>query len=353
MIITRTPFRITLGGGGTDLPSFYQHHGGFIFAMGIDKYMYVMTNPPTVDNKIRLHYSQTEIVNHVSELQHELAREALSLNRINEKIEVSSMADLPDGTGVGSSSCYLVGLLNALHHYRRDYVSLKKLAEEACYIELDVLKKGIGKQDQYMATFGGLTVLEIRNDGHVKVRSVDLGSSSIASLVANAHVYYTGLRRSAEEMLKDQNMAMQSKANPQYEQVSESLCRIKELGYKTLDAIEQENFDRWGLLLDEHWQYKKRLSSKISLSVFDELYELVKKKYGVLGGKILGAGGGGFLLLYCPKEHKKLEQHMLSLGMPRLHYTIEMEGSKVIANMATTKSMVFHPNAPFPSKGQP
>ena len=151
MIITRTPFRITLGGGGTDLPSFYQHYGGFIFAMGIDKYMYVMTNPPTVDNKIRLHYSQTEIVNHVSELQHELAREALSLNRINEKIEVSSMADLPDGTGVGSSSCYLVGLLNALHHYRRDYVSIKKLAEEACHIELDVLKKGIGKQDQYMA----------------------------------------------------------------------------------------------------------------------------------------------------------------------------------------------------------
>jgi len=290
-----------LGGGGTDLPSFYQHYGGFIFAMGIDKYMYVMTNPPTVDNKIRLHYSQTEIVNHVSELQHELAREALSLNRINEKIEVSSMADLPDGTGVGSSSCYLVGLLNALHHYRRDYVSLKKLAEEACHIELDVLQKGIGKQDQYMATFGGLTVLEIRADGYVKVRSVELGGGSIASLVANAHVYYTGLRRSAEEMLKDQNMAMLSKANPQYEKVNESLCQIKELGYKTLDAIEQENFDRWGLLLDEHWQYKKRLSSKISLYAVDELYELVKKKYGVLGGKILGAGGGGFLLLYCPK----------------------------------------------------
>jgi len=340
-----------LGGGGTDLPSFYQHYGGFIFAMGIDKYMYVMTNPPTVDNKIRLHYSQTEIVNHVSELQHELAREALSLNRINEKIEVSSMADLPDGTGVGSSSCYLVGLLNALHHYRRDYVSLKKLAEEACHIELDVLKKGIGKQDQYMATFGGLTVLEIRTDGYVKVRSVELGSGSMASLVANAHVYYTGLRRSAEEMLKDQNMAMLSKANPQYEQVNESLCQIKELGYKTLDVIEQENFDQWGLLLDEHWQYKKRLSSKISLSAVDELYELVKKKYGVLGGKILGAGGGGFLLLYCPKEHKKLEHYMLSLGMPRLHYTVEMEGSKVIANMATNKSMVFHPNSPPSSKG--
>lgn len=352
MIITRTPFRITLGGGGTDLPSFYQHYGGFIFAMGIDKYMYVMTNPPTVDNKIRLHYSQSETVDHVEELQHELAREALSLHFIKEKMEVSSMADLPDGTGVGSSSCYLIGLLNALHHYRRDYVSLQKLAEEACYIELEVLKKGIGKQDQYMAAYGGLTVLEIGTDGYVKVRSVELGSSSMASLVANTHVYYTGLRRGAEEVLKDQNTAMQSKANPQYEQVNQSLCRIKELGYQALEAIEHENFDQWGFLLNEHWQYKKRLSTKVSLSTVDELYDFVRKEYGVLGGKILGAGGGGFLLLYCPKEHKKLEQYMLNQGMPRLHYTMEMEGSKVIANMATTKSMVFHPNSPHPIEGQ-
>jgi D-glycero-alpha-D-manno-heptose-7-phosphate kinase len=161
MILTTTPFRVTLGGGGTDLPSYYREHGGFIFAMGIDKHMYIMINPPTVDRKIRLHYSHSETTDHVSKVRHELAREALRLHGIEDKMEVSSMADLPAGSGLGSSSCYLVGLLNALHHYRRDYVSLDKLAEEACHIELEVLGKPIGKQDQYMAAFGGLTVLEI------------------------------------------------------------------------------------------------------------------------------------------------------------------------------------------------
>src|SRR2546426_9583870 len=159
MIVTRTPFRVTLGGGGTDLPSYYEKHGGFIFAMGIDKYMSVITNPPGVDRKIRLRYSKTAIVDHVSQLEHELAREALRLHGIEDRMEVASMADLPAGTGVGSSGAYLVGLLTALHHYRRDYVTLQALAEEACHIGLDVLKKWIGKQDQYKAAYGGLTGL--------------------------------------------------------------------------------------------------------------------------------------------------------------------------------------------------
>lgn len=343
MIVTRTPFRVTLGGGGTDLPSYYEKYGGFVFAMGIDKYMYVMTNPPTVDSKIRLHYSQSETVDHVTQLKHELAREALRFFRIEDKMEVSSMADLPAGTGVGSSSCYLVGLLTALHHYRREYVSLQALAEEACHIELNVLKKGIGKQDQYMAAFGGLTVLEIGTDGHVKVESVELGSSSVAGLVANTHLYYTGLRRNALEMLAEQNRAMQSEEAPNHQQVADSLHRIKDLGWRILEAIEGEDFDVWGQMLDAHWQHKKRMSPKISLSAVDHLYEEVKANYGVLGGKLIGAGGGGFLMLYCPKHHKKLEQFMLAQGMPRLHYTLEPEGSKVAANMGSTKSMLFHP----------
>src|SRR5690606_11179776 len=165
MIITRTPFRITLGGGGTDLPSYYEKHGGFIFAAGMDKYMYIMLNPPIVDDKIRLHYSRIEVVDHVSEIQHDLAREALRYHGIERKIEISSLADLPDGTGLGSSSAYLVGLLTALHHYRRDFVPLQALAEEACHIELEVLGKRIGKQDQYMAVYGGFTVLEIDQVG--------------------------------------------------------------------------------------------------------------------------------------------------------------------------------------------
>lgn len=337
MIVTRTPFRVTLGGGGTDLPSYYQKHGGFIFAMGIDKYMYVMINPPTVDSRILLHYSQSEAVNHVSELKHDLAREALRLHGIHEKMEVSSIADLPAGTGVGSSSCYLIGLLTALHHYRRDYVSLQTLAEEACHLELAVLGKGIGKQDQYMAAFGGLTVLEIGTDGSVKVRSVELGSGSIAALVANTHIYYTGSRRNTLEVLVDQNTAMQSARNPKHRQVGESLHRIKDLGYRILEAIEQEDYDQWGRLLNEHWQHKKRMSDKISLMVVDRVYEEARQHYGVLGGKIIGAGGGGFLMLYCPKNHKRLEQFMLGQGMPRLHYTVEPEGSKVVANFARAR----------------
>ena len=203
MIVTRTPFRVTLGGGGTDLPSFYRRHGGFIFAMGIDKYMYIMLNPPTVDNKIRLHYSRSEIADDIDELQHELARDALRLHGIRNKIEVSSMADLPDGTGLGSSSSYLVGLLTALHHYRREYVPLQVLAEEACHIELDVLGKPIGKQDQYMAAYGGLTVLDIDRDGSVQVRSVGGSPAAHSAFVANTHLYYTGLRRSAVDVLRD------------------------------------------------------------------------------------------------------------------------------------------------------
>lgn len=343
MIVTRTPFRVTLGGGGTDLPSYYEKYGGFIFAMGIDKYMYVMTNPPTVDHKIRLHYSQSETVDHVGQLRHELAREALRLHGIEAKFEISSMADLPAGTGVGSSSCYLVGLLTALHHYHRDYVSLQTLAEEACHIELNVLKKGIGKQDQYMAAYGGLTVLDIATDGKVKVRSVESGSSSLAALVANTHIYYTGFRRDTLEVLTDQNEAMKSKEQPTHQQVAESLHRIKDLGYRILETIECENFDAWGQMLDEHWQHKKRMSSKISLSVVDRLYDQVKTTYGVLGGKIIGAGGGGFLMLYCPRNHTRLEQFMQTQGMPRLHYMVEQEGSKVVANIASTKAMTFHP----------
>lgn len=350
MIVTRTPFRVTLGGGGTDLPSYYEEEGGFIFAMGIDKYMYVMTNPPIADNKIRLHYSNSEVVDHVDQLKHELAREALRYHGILEKMEVSSMADLPAETGLGSSSCYLVGLLNALHHYRRSLVPLQELAEEACHIELNILKKNIGKQDQYMATFGGLTVLEISINGKVTVRSVELSGSAMAAFVANTHIYYTGMRRNAIEVLGDQDSAMRTRTHFKHGQVFESLKSIKDLGYKILEAIEGENFDLWGGLLNEHWKNKKKLSSKISLSKVDELYDEAMERYGVLGGKIIGAGGGGFLMLYCPRNHKQLENFMQANGMPRLHYAIEMEGSKVVANIISTKSMIFHPNSISASK---
>ena len=353
MILTRTPFRVTLGGGGTDLPSYYREYGGFIFAMGIDKHMYIMINPPTVDRNIRLHYSNSETTNHVTQVRHELAREALRLQGIEDKMEVSSMADLPAGTGLGSSSCYLVGLLNALHHYRRDYVSLDRLAEEACYIELEVLRKPIGKQDQYMAAFGGLTVLEIGRDGSVDIRSIDLGSSSTSALIANTHIYYTGVERDALSVLSEQNNALESKERAEHSRVTDSMHHIKELGRRILRAIEIEDFDAWGRLLDEHWRNKKRLSSKISFSKVDRLYEHVKAEYSVLGGKVIGAGGGGFLMLYCAKQHKRLEMFMHENGMPRLHYSIEREGSKVLVNSNNGEAANCHPHITFGLKTRP
>ena len=335
MIVTRTPFRVTLGGGGTDLPSYYREHGGFIFAMGLDKYMYVLVNEPQVGHKIRLHYSQGELVDRLDELKHPLAREAMRIHGINDTFEIASIADLPAGTGLGSSSCYLVGLLNALHHYRRDYVSLQNLAEEACHIELEVLKEPIGKQDQYMAAFGGLTALDIAKNGEVKVRCVPMSSSAVAEFVANTHIYYTGTERDAKEVLADQNQAMQKKDAPDHAKVAGILHAIKDLGYRILEAVEGGNFDRWGLLLAEHWLNKIKLSAKISVGKVDELYAKAKADHHALGGKVIGAGGGGFLMLYCHRNHQGLERFMAEQGMPRLHYTIEPEGTKVVSQLGT------------------
>jgi len=301
--------------------------------MGLDKYTYIKINRPVVGPKLVPHSAQSEVVDDIDQLRHPLAREALRKHGIANNFEVSSMADLPAGTGLGSSSCYIVGLLNALHHGRRDYVSLQSLAEEACHIELEILKEGIGKQDQYMAAFGGLTVLEIDTSGTVSVRQLHPSSSDIADFVAHTHIYYTGAQRDAREVLADQNVAMQKKESADHARVAESLHRIKDLGYKILEAISAGNYDRWGELLDEHWQNKKKLSSKVSLSAVDKIYDEVRARFGVLGGKIVGAGGGGFLMLYCPRHHSALERFMDDHGMPRMHYTVEAEGTKVITQV--------------------
>lgn len=336
MIVTRTPFRVTLGGGGTDLPSFYEKHGGFILAMGLDKYMYVSVNRPIVEDRIILHYTKSEIVENVNDLKHELAREALKLNKVEKSIEISSLADIPASTGLGSSSCYLVSLLMALHAYRKDYISLQDLAEEACHIELNTLGKRIGKQDQYMAAFGGMTVLDIAKNGKVNVRQLSLRPWAIAELVSNSHIYYLKVKRDAVEVLQDQDKAMREKTQVS-SQVEDSLVQIKEIGARILKSIEDEDFDSFGRLMDEHWQNKKRLSAKISLSEVDVLYDHVKKEFGVLGGKIIGAGGGGFLMLYCPEKKKELTRFMQQKGYFRLPYNIEFEGTKVVANLRNTQ----------------
>lgn len=320
-----------------------------MFAMGIDKYMYVMVNRPVVDRLVRLRYSRSETVARSSELEHELAREALLHHGIEDGIEISSMADLPGGTGLGSSGAYLVGLLAALRRGLGADVSRAALAEEACRLELDVLGKAVGKQDQYMAAFGGLTVLEIARDGVVAVRSVELSRPALDALIANTHLYYTGVQRSAVAVLQDQDAALSRRrraaGRPESDAVvAGSLHRIKDLGQRILGVIEAGDLEGWGRLLHEHWQQKKRLSRRISLSAVDDLYDHVRSEYGVLGGKIAGAGGGGFLMLYAPSEHDRLEAFMASRGMPRLHYALAPVGVEVIADPRHR----LQPSAPVP-----
>ncbi len=325
MIITRTPFRITLGGGGTDLPSYYSKYGGFIFSAGIDKYMFIDVNRPAADDLIRLKYSKSETVENVEEIQHGIAKEILKFIGIDKRIEISSVADIPAGTGLGSSSCYAVGLLHALHALKRDHVPLDKLADEDFKIEAEILGKPIGKQDPYMAAIGGLTVLDIDQEGGVKTRKANISYEAADALNGNMLVFFTGLTRSADEILVEQKKAI----SEEKKDVLESMHYIKELGYKILEAVESENIADVGKLFDTHWQYKKKISNKMSNERFDKIYRIAKEN-GALGGKISGAGGGGFFTFYVENNHKKFREVMKDLNLREMRYRFDFEGSKVL-----------------------
>jgi len=340
LIVTRTPFRITLGGGGTDLPGFYKKHGGYILGMGIDKYMYVALNVPYVDRLVRLHYTQSETVERVADLQHELAREALALHGIQDAIEISSLADLPAGTGLGSSSCYVVGLLNAIRGYLQRPADFADLAEEACTIEIETLRKPIGKQDPYMAAFGGLTELRIARTGAVEVSRVALPSYAISELVSKTHLYYTNVQRPAVDILGEERKALEAGDSA----TDGALQGMLEIGFQIGEVIKRHDFDAFGTLLHEHWMLKKQLSSKIALDGIDELYDHVRRDFGVLGGKIAGAGGGGFLMLYCPGDGRGLTEFMKARGMARLTYDAEFEGSRILSNVLGSRSEHYHMN---------
>ncbi|MFC1527592.1 galactokinase [Candidatus Neomarinimicrobiota bacterium] len=327
MIITRTPFRITLGGGGTDLPSYYGKHGGFIFSFALDKYMFITVKKPFADHLIRLKYNISETVENLSELKHDIARECLTKLNITKSIDVVSMADIPAGSGLGSSSSYTVGLLNALHTMKREYISLKELAEEACDIEMYRLNKPMGKQDQYLATFGGFTVLEIAKDGGVNVKRANISDSTIEGLNRNLLSFYTGVQRKNIGILARQSKSTESNEK----QVLESLHYIKESGYKILDMVESGNITELGHMFDEHWKYKKRLARGISNPRFEKIYETAKKN-GALGGKITGAGGGGFFLFYCEENQDKLRAAMKDAGLKEMRFDFDHEGTKVLVN---------------------
>ncbi|MBM3256784.1 MAG: galactokinase [Candidatus Liptonbacteria bacterium] len=328
MIITRTPFRVTLGGGGTDLPSYYEKHGGFIFSAGIDKYMFASVNRPMEDDLIRLKYSEAEYVASINEVKHGLFREILRLIGIEKQIEISTVADVSAGTGLGSSSCFAVAVLHALHTLKREYVPQETLAEEDFTIENKVMGRPIGKQDPYMAAFGGLTVLDIAKDGSVKVRKANVSRITADTLNRNMLMFFTGVKRSADVVLAEQSKGMKEEAKD----VIESMHYIKEIGQQILEAMESDDVDEVGKLFDAHWQHKKRTSSKVSNPEFDKIYD-AGKAAGALGGKISGAGGGGFFTFYVPEKHREFRAAMKQFGLREMSYRFDFEGSKVLVDL--------------------
>ena len=333
MIITRTPFRVTLGGGGTDLASYYSKYGGFIFSFTLDKYMYINLKRAFTDDLIRIKYNQSETVSDLDEIEHDIARECLKKVGLSKGIEISSMADIPSGSGLGSSSTYTVGLLSALNNLKRNYLSLNQLAEEACQIEIDILKKPMGKQDQYLATYGGFLVMDIAKDGLVKVSNADIKVSILDDLRRNLLMFYTGTTRKNKEILGAQDNAI-SKGE---KQVLESLHYIKESGYKILEIVESGNITQLGIMFDEHWERKKKMSKNISNPSFDKIYEVAKTN-GAIGGKLSGAGGGGFFTFYCEEKQPQLREAMRKEGLRELRYDFDFEGTKVLANFLNYRS---------------
>jgi len=326
MIVTRTPVRIPLGGGGTDLPSYYTQYGGSLISAAIDKYIYVTVNKRFEDS-IRVSYSVTEIAEKAEKIKHPIVREALKLLGIDSGVEITSVADVPSNTGLGTSSSFTVGLLHALHTYKREKVSASELAEEACFLEIQLLKEPIGKQDQYAAAYGGVLFLEIDRLGNVKVEPLHLSEDAKDQLESNTLLFYTGIRRSAGKILSTQSRA----ASVKRQKTLESLHKIKKIGEETRLAFEEENLDRFGELLDVHWQTKKQLSNKITSIQVDRWYQLARKN-GASGGKLMGAGGGGFFMFYCSNGKNGFRKTMQKEGLREMPFRLDFEGSKVLVN---------------------
>jgi D-glycero-alpha-D-manno-heptose-7-phosphate kinase len=327
MIVSAAPVRISLGGGGTDLASYYSKFGGFLITAGINKHVFICVNK-RFDKSIRLSYSETEVVDSIDKIKHRIFREALRLLKIEKEIEIASIADVPANCGLGSSSSFTVSLLNALHAYKREFVSLKVLAEQACKLEIDILGEPIGKQDQYIAAFGGVTCLTFERDGNVIVEPVQMSSEKLIELENNILLFYTGIERKASDILSTQNE--KSKTNDT--STLDRLHKIKEIGYETRDAFQKGNLNRFGELLDVHWQTKKKLSTKISDPFLDECYETAMKN-GAIGGKVMGAGGGGFFMFYCPYQKAKLIASLTNLGLVHMPFRFDFDGSRIMMNV--------------------
>ncbi|MFH1424489.1 MAG: galactokinase [archaeon] len=323
MIISQTPLRISLGGGGTDLPSYYTQDDGFLISAAIDKYVYISLHENFKDDIIA-HYSKSERVDNIDDLKHPLIREALKLTGVTKRIEVASMADIPAGTGLGSSGSFTVGLLNALHHYKREKILTKNLAEEACHIEMDILKEPVGKQDQYIAAFGGITSFTFKSNGNVEINQLKLSPDIVNELENNLLLFFTSQTRSASAILKDQD----DKSKSADSHMIENLKKTKELGIKCGKAIESGNLRELGELFDVHWKNKRTRTEGMSNPEIDKWYDIAIKN-GAIGGKLVGAGGGGFLM-FCTEDAGKLRSAMKKEGLHEVKFKFDFEGSKIL-----------------------
>ena len=323
MIITQTPLRVSLLGGGTDFPGFFRRHGGAVLSAGIDKYVYVIVKE-RFDELIYINYSQKEIVASVDEIRHDLVREAMRMTEVKHGVEITTLADIPsEGSGLGSSSSITVGLLNALHAYMGNQVTAEQLAQEACQIEREILGRPMGVQDQYIAAYGNLRFIEFRKDGSIRVQSVVMTESQKRKLVSNLLLFYTGRTRKSAPILKEQEANIDAR--------NEQLVSIRDLAYRAKSAVENDSIDSLGEMLHENWVLKKQLASGISLTEIDRMYEQAREA-GALGGKVSGAGGGGFLLLYCPRHVQDRVREALS-DYRELPFMLSRYGSKVIFHM--------------------
>ena len=325
MIIAKSPLRISLGGGGTDLESFYSNHGGFFVAAAIDKYVYVTITKP-FSNGIYLKYSKQEAVDMVDEIEHPIIKAVLMQKRFNERqIEITTLADIPSGTGLGSSGSFTTALIKALSGHFRDPIHQNELAELACSIEIDILKQPIGKQDQYIAAYGGLSAFTISKDGAVNARSVGISNDKLFELEENLSLYFTGITRSAGAVLADQKV----KTEANNEEMLRNLKAVKAIGKESESLLRAGDFKGFATLMDQHWQTKKLRSEGISNSYINDLYDYGLMN-GALGGKLVGAGGGGFLLFYS-EDSTRLRQAMQNKGLDEVRFKFDFEGTRLIS----------------------
>jgi D-glycero-alpha-D-manno-heptose-7-phosphate kinase len=324
MIIARSPLRITLGGGGTDLPSYYREHGGFLIAAAIDKYVYVTVMRPFVPG-IFLKYSKLEHVQQVEDVTHPIIREAIRiLDFKTPQLEITTLADIPSGTGLGSSGSFTTALLKALYAHRRRLLHPSELAATACEIEINRLKEPIGKQDQYIAAYGGITCFRFNGNDEVEAFPLDIPMDTLFDLEDNLLLFFTGYARSAGSILKDQDDKTQ-KADAG---MLSNLHYVKELGYRSRKALEAGRSAEFGEILHEHWLHKRKRYSGMSNPQVDEWYELGRAN-GAVGGKLVGAGGGGFLMFYA-QDRNKLRHAMARAGLEEVRFRFDFEGTKIL-----------------------